>query len=609
MSDADEGSAAWRVTPSRYLRSRPAEHGVGAPVSRYLTMDDGCRLAIDVYRPAGLLGRLPTILILTPYYRRFALASGAHAGVEPAPNAARWRDLFVPRGYALVVVDVRGTGASFGTRDAFRSPRERRDYAAIADWIIAEPWSDGTIGATGISYVGAAADFLATTGHRAVRAIAPLFAVWDTYADHYYPGGLLLNRLAQNYDELMIALDQDRRDLLERFAYFKDPALRGPQPVDSDQEGSARDEAVRAHRGNFRMPDFITEFRFREEALAYDPTFSSASFSPYNYAEGMSPDIAVLSLSGWMDGAGYANGALARFLTLPNRQRHLVLGPWDHGARINVSPWRDDPEPRFALGGEVLRFFDQYLMQRQTGLEGESPVHYFSLHDEVWHEAQAWPPLSGHKLFYPVAPDRLGESAGAGVDHHQVDFAIGTGSNTRYERIAGLDTRDYYVDWQGRDGAMLSWNSAPLREAGMLAGHAVLTVRLAADRKDCAVHAYLSEVEADGRVRYVTEGMLRALHRNEQDPPPTYRAAWPWRSYARADAAPLREGETVTMRFPLLPTAWRFSRGSRIRLSIAGADADHFGQVPHGSPPRLSIHRDGTVLALPWRDCDQDASA
>ncbi|MBO0711361.1 MAG: CocE/NonD family hydrolase [Acetobacteraceae bacterium] len=604
MSDADEGSAAWRVTPSNYLRSRPAEYAVGAPHSRYLTMDDGCRLAVDVYLPAEPKGRLPTMLILTPYYRRFALATGAPPGTEPTPNVARWRDLFVPRGYALVVADVRGTGASFGTRDAFRSPRERQDYAAIADWIIAEPWSDGTIGATGISYVGAACDFLASTGHKAVRAIAPLFAVWDTYADHYYPGGLLLNRLAQNYDALMVALDQDRRDLLGQFAYFKDPYLRGPQPVDDDRQGSERDVALRAHAGNFRMPDFITEFRFREEALAYDPDFSSASFSPYHYAADVPADIAVLSLSGWMDGAGYANGALARFLTLPNEHRHLVLGPWDHGARINASPWRDDPTPRFALGGEILRFFDHYLTGRPTGLEKESPVHYFSLHDEAWHEARAWPPLPVGKHFHPAANALLAEHEEAGVDDHQVDFAIGTGCNTRYERIAGFDTRAYYVDWQGRDARMLSWTSAPLGQAAMVAGHAVLTMRLAADRKDCAIHAYLSEVEADGTVRYVTEGMLRALHRKEQDPPSSYRATWPWRSYARADAAPLPPGEPVTMRLPLLPTAWRFSKGSRIRLSITGADADHFGQVPHGSPPRFSVHRDGTMLALPWREGD-----
>jgi X-Pro dipeptidyl-peptidase (S15 family) len=44
-----------------------------------------------------------------------------------------------------------------------------------------------------ISYSGAACDFLASSGHPAVRAIAPLSAVWDTYTHHYSPGGLLLN--------------------------------------------------------------------------------------------------------------------------------------------------------------------------------------------------------------------------------------------------------------------------------------------------------------------------------------------------------------------------------------------------------------------------------
>jgi putative CocE/NonD family hydrolase len=601
MSDADEASTAWRIPPSQYLQSRPAEYAIGAPASRYLEMDDGCRLALDVYLPHGLSGALPTMLILTPYYRRFALAAGAPAGTEPTPNVARWRDLFVSRGYALMVVDVRGTGASFGTRDSFRSPREREDYRIVADWITAQPWSDGTIGATGISYVGAACDFLASTGHKSVRAVAPLFAVWDTYADHYYPGGLLLNRLAENYDALMVALDHDRRDLLGQFAYFKDPHFRGPQPVDDDN-GSLRDEAVRQHLGNFRMPDFITEFRYREEPLPYDPAFSSASFSPYHYAAHIPEDIAVLTLSGWMDGAGYANGTLARFLTLPNRHKHLVLGPWDHGARINVSPWRGDPSPRFSLSGEILRFFDHYLMRRPTGLDAESPVHYFSMHEEAWHEAAAWPPLQGHKQLHPGADAVLAADEAAGTDTHQVDFAFGTGLNTRYERLAAHDTRDYYVDWQGRDEALLSWTSAPLDRAGRIAGHAVLTVRLAANTRDCALHAYLSEVEADGTVRYVTEGMLRALHRKEQDPPAEYRAAWPWRSYARKDAAPLVPDQAVTMRFALLPTAWGFAKGSRIRLSMGGADADHFGQVPHGSPPRLTIHRDGTTLALPWRD-------
>jgi len=251
MSDSDRSGKAWIVSPSEYIERRPATFRLPErPRSRYLTMRDGCRLAIDLYLPQRGDGgappaRVPTILILTPYYRRFKLRAGAAATTEASPGAARYRDVFVPRGYALVVVDVRGTGASFGSRDSFRSPAEREDYREIADWIVAQPWSDGAIGATGISYVGAACDFLASTGHPAVKAIAPLFAVWDTYSNHYYPGGMLLTRLATSYDALMVALDHDRRDLLADFPYFNNPDFDGPPPVDEDADGALCRAAVR----------------------------------------------------------------------------------------------------------------------------------------------------------------------------------------------------------------------------------------------------------------------------------------------------------------------------------------------------------------------------
>ena len=176
MSDLPHNDGTWRVLPQDYLAGRPAAYAVSrTPASYYLAMRDGVRLAIDTYLPDGATGALPTLVICTPYYRRFALASDAPATSEPSISAGRYRDFFVPRGYALVVVDVRGTGASFGVRESFRSPRERDDYREIVEWIVAQPWSSGAVGATGVSYVGAAADFLASTGHPAVKAIAPLF--------------------------------------------------------------------------------------------------------------------------------------------------------------------------------------------------------------------------------------------------------------------------------------------------------------------------------------------------------------------------------------------------------------------------------------------------
>ncbi|WP_332686970.1 CocE/NonD family hydrolase [Bosea sp. (in: a-proteobacteria)] len=597
-------NSAWRVSPQAYLKDRPRAFAVSKkPFSHYVAMPDGCRLAVDVYLPQTPEGKaaegpFPAITIFTPYYRRFALADATRPD-EVTPGSFRYRDLFVPAGYALVVVDVRGTGASFGTRDSFRSPREREDCHAMADWIVAQPWSDGTIGATGVSYLGAAADFLASTGHKAVKAIAPLFAVWDTYSDHYYPGGILLKELARVYDDLMIAMDHDRRDLLKNISYYANPNYAGPQPVDEDQDGALCRQAITEHIGNFHMPDFITEFKFKGDTLPYDPGFTSANFSPYGYYEGIDPEVAVYSVSGWMDGAGYANGSISRFLTLPNRKRHLLLGPWDHGARIDCSPWRPKQEPDFPIVGEVLRFFDEYLMGLDTGLRREAPVHYYTLHEETWQAAASWPPVATGETLYLDAGSQLSPQAGAaGADDYQVDFSKGTGGQTRYERIAAIDSRDYYIDWQGRDEAMLRYDSAPLSRDWQVSGHVVADLQVASSEPDAAVFVYLSEVEADGTVRYVTEGLLRALHRKESACPPEHRTTWPFRSFTRADAAPMPVGEPQRLHFALLPTSWTFRAGSRIRIAIAGADADHCGQVPHGRPPVLSLHRGGSLASM-----------
>jgi putative CocE/NonD family hydrolase len=612
MSELDPQDPAWRETPNAYLARRAAEYRVPPrPFSLYLSMRDGCRIAVDVYLPQSATGEKPagrrwsTILFLTPYYRRFAVGPTDRA-VEASPGAGRFRDLLVPRGYALVVVDVRGTGASFGTRESFRSPVEREDSREIADWIVRQPWSDGQIGSTGISYVGAAATFLATTGHPAVKAIAPLFAVWDTWSDHYYPGGVLMNQLARSYDELMVALDHDRRDLLGQFAYFRDPAFAGPQPVDDDADGSLCRAAVAEHRGNFRMPDFITEFRFRDDRLPYDPSFGAHSFSPCGYADSIRDDVAIYSISGWMDGAGFACGAIVRYLSLPGPHRHLLLGPWDHGARANVSPWREGVEPRFSVLAEVLRFFDEYLQGRDTGLRAEARVHYYTMHAEAWRAAAGWPPVAEERSLFLADSGRLAAKAGPpGADRHAVGLARGTGTQTRHERLAAVDTREYYADWDGRDADLLRYESEPLASDVEISGHPVITLWIESSEGDAAVFVYLSEVEADGRVRYVTEGVLRALHRREAPPPRFERRTWPYRTFAQADAAPMPAGRAELLRFGLLPTSWLFKAGSRIRVAIAGADADHYVQVPHGRPPVLTVHRGSdhpSAIALPWRE-------
>ncbi len=569
------------------------------PVSHYVSMRDGCRIALDVYVPQGAEddAQFPTLLLFTPYFRRFKLKPGSDAVANP--NTGKFSEYFVPRGYAVVVIDVRGTGASFGTRDGFRSPMERLDSVEIADWVIAQPWSNGVLGATGISYLGAASDFLASTGHPAVKAIAPLFSVWDTYADNYFPGGMQCTSLTQIYDVLMKGLDQDKREYLKDYKYYADPDYQGPQPVDEDTDGSLLQAAIAEHQSNFRQTDFMADLNYRENGLPYDATYSSASISPYSYADGVREDVAILSISGWMDGAGYANGAIARFLTLDSGPRHLVLGPWDHGARIDVSPWRQSEDPEFSLLGCVLRFFDTYLMGHDTGLRNEAPVSYYQLHSEAWADSHDWPPVAAASELFPTQSHTLGLTAEKGVTSYQATPETGTGLETRYERIAGVDSRNYYEDWQGRTAQMLSWDTPPLACGVVFAGHATLTLTATFDTPDAGIFVYLTEVEADGRERYITEGLLRALFRGAISPPDTIRINWPFHSFHKDSATPLPVGEVQSLQIPFLPTAWALSKGSRLRLSVAGGDKDHFKKVPHGKLPKIDVDLSKTSLTLP----------
>jgi predicted acyl esterase len=96
-------------------------------------------------------------------------------------------------------------------------------------------------------------------------------------------------------------------------------------------------------------------------------------------------------------------------------------------------------------------------------------------------------------------------------------------------------------------------------------------------------------VDEQGRVTMVTEGQLRALHRNLRG---TQIPGGPvtGRSYLRKDAKALVPGETAELVFDLIPTSYLFRRGHALRIALAGGDADLFEPLP-GDPPALRVHR------------------
>ena len=601
MPDSSIGSAAWVIPPAAYLQRRERAHA-GAPVraSCYVPARDGTRLAADIYLPAAGSGRYPAVLLFTPYCRRFALAPDAVApdavAVEDAPGLAQYRDFFPSYGYAVVGVDTRGTGASFGARTGMRSPEERLDYHDVVDWVSSQPWCNGAIGITGISYVGAAGDFAASLGHPAIRAVMPVSSVWDTWGDMFYPGGLLYTGMLGGYGGMIEALDMDRRDVLRTYPYFANPGLAGPAPVDADRDGALLRAAIAGHAANFDMTDFITQLGLRGAALRHDPSYTTETIAPKTYAAGIPAELAHYGVSGWMDGAGYTAGAISRFHALPNPERRLLLGPWDHGARTNVSPDRDQARPRFELLAETLRFFDAHVAGRSTGLEAERPVHYFTMVEEAWHAADSFPPPgTGARTWRLGAGGALRDHADTvpGEDVYRVDHGIGTGRGTRYERIAGQVVEEYYPDWHGRDRHMACWTSDVLTAAVEMTGTPVADLWISADTPDAAVLVYLEDLAADGTTRYITEGALRASCRAVGSPPPDHPHPGPYHPCTLEEQLHLVPDEPAQLLIALHPTSWLLRAGHRLRLALSGSDRDHLARVPFGKSPTLRIHHGG----------------
>src|SRR6185436_13528024 len=96
-------------------------------------------------------------------------------------------DFFVPRGYAHLIVNARGTGGSGGSWGLFDG-QERDDLHDLVEWAAVQPWCDGNVGMLGISYFAMAQLAAAVTKPPHLRAIAPLLTTDDLYEAAYHHG-------------------------------------------------------------------------------------------------------------------------------------------------------------------------------------------------------------------------------------------------------------------------------------------------------------------------------------------------------------------------------------------------------------------------------------
>ncbi|MBN1225274.1 MAG: CocE/NonD family hydrolase [Candidatus Aminicenantes bacterium] len=567
----------------------------------YVTMRDGVKIAIDVWLPPDLEpgAKIPAIMRSTRYWRA---VENVNATLESDQNYDEAQQ-FNEAGYALIVVDARGSGASFGTRPYELMPEEVKDYGEVAEWIISQAWSNGRVGAYGVSYAGNTAEMLAVSKHPAVKAVAPLFNDFDNFGHLVFPGGLLCLGFLKGWSDSVHNMDMNDICALrgvtgERCKELKSK-VRGVKKVDADADGQILSEAIREHQKNTIPYGSALKYEYRDDPFGpYEIRDVGNLRSPCNYLKEIEESgVAMYIRVGWTD-AATVNGAIGRFTTIDNLQ-DVVIGPWDHGASHDSDPFSPEDKPvapsKAESFSQMIAFFGKFLKEDGTG-SIKKQIKFYTLGSGRWTVTEVWPPEGfSLKKWYFAAGGGLETQPpknNDGMDRYTINFDATTGRRNRWFTNGGAGDV-VYPDRAEEDKKLLTYTSAPMETDIEITGHPLVTLYVASTHEDGAFFVYLEDVSPEGRVTYITEGQLRAVMRKVTDEKPLYRKFGPLRSEKREDAMPLVKGEIAEITFDLWATSVLIKKGHRLRVAIAGADKDSFLRYPKdGGIPTISVSRD-----------------
>lgn len=594
-----------------YGASRPLPGEVPVPAggprntSHYVTMPDGVDLAVDVWLPADLAAgdTVPALMRTTRYTRAAELSwlyRSLHGlGLLPDPNYPSDMATFTGNGYAVVLVDARGSGASFGTRAAEWSPAEVADMGHVIDWITEQPWSSGAVGTVGVSYEGNTAELAAVTGRPALKAVAPLYSDFDPFALLAVPGGVRNTGFLDAWGTNNNALDRgdycDAQDRTGLSCLLFTALVTGVKPVDGDHDRLRAAQA--SHSGNFDLVSAVrTGFDFADTPLP-GGSLTVAGLSPFAYRDEIEASgVPMFVQVGWWD-AFTADGALARYRTLSNPQ-HVEIGAWSHGGFHDTDPYAPvDAVPDETMP-QLIDFFDRHL---KDGDPAETSVIRYRTLGGGWAETTAWPPAGVTERTWYLGPDGdlTDEFPPAGSLSAPADLLATSGGTNRWATQSGGGDV-VYPDRSAAGSSLLTWTGTPLTGDVTITGNPVVRLSAgASEGTDFALHVYLEDVAPDGRVTYLTEGILRARDRATSEDGP-YVVAQPYHPQTRAAATPVRPGTPVTMDLRLAAVSAEVPAGHRLRLAVAAADISTFEKVTRAGDLTVHIGGDaGSAVTLP----------
>ncbi|TVR82115.1 MAG: CocE/NonD family hydrolase [Chitinophagaceae bacterium] len=558
--------------------------------SFYLPMPDSVLLAVDLYLPKNLKEgeKIPLILHYTRYTRSIQLKWPFRWIINPfvQPGLKDEIDFFIRNGYAFMNVDTRGSGASFGYRKMEFSKEEVKDGYYVIDWIAQQHWSNGKVGTMGVSYPGTTAELLLTNNHPALKAAFCRNSIFDLYEDIVFPGGLRHSPFVEVWGDFTRKLDFND---FSPFGRRANRFVKSINPVDDDRRAVLLNMALEEHKDNTDIFSELLNMQYRDDNPSFDTSIVIDAYSVMNYLPQIERSgAAIYRLSGYFDGA-LANSAVKGYLSLSNPGK-MILGPWRHGSQKNKSPHRSSLEMEFDVKQEMLRFFDYHLKGIENGIMDEPQIYYYTMREEKWKWAESWPPENTFYTSWQFTADstnrhiHMDSNEPSILDKatYEIDYTAASGLGSRWNSLTELYMYEPtgYPDRQIESNKLLYFDSNPLEENKIVTGHVLLDLHVSVDEEDANLIIYLEEVEPDGTIHYVTEGQLRlSLRKTRDENYFAYTKPGFYRTYYKADKRLLVPYKPVRIEMDLIPVSYQFAKGNKIRISIAGADADHFDDI------------------------------
>lgn len=505
---------------------------------------DGVRLKADVYRPRRG-GKVPAIINIGAYQKDKLWVPPADLEEKPNPYM-NWETVnplwWVPRGYAAVRVDSRGSGKSPGQTDPF-SLREAIDFHDSIEWAARQSWCNGRVGTNGISYFAMTQWLVANLRPPSLKAMIPWEGAADMYRDFAYHGGIFCFGFVSNWYNNHMA-----HHLLGR------------------REQASPDAFSKHWLWDYMRNNLDSDHYYSRQARWDELT------------------VPFYSAGNWSGMGLHLRGNTEAYMRARTPHRKLRIQAGTHYHPFYAEEARQDQ----------LRFFDYWLKGVDNGIMEEPPVKLLirtgGHKSYKWRSEQEWPlARTRWTEFYlqPAPRKRRGNS----VEGTLTTTAPRARGSLAYSASAVTKAGVASASWTSTAlaGSLprlgVSFETEPMREDLEVTGPVVLTLWVSSTTDDMDVFATIRNIDADGNDVWevgqqqqpvpVAKGWLRASHR-KLDP----ELSLPFRPYhAHNERQWLKRNQPVRLDVEIWPTCMVFRKGHRLRLDIQPRDG--VGSAPY----------------------------